>query len=155
MQRQPLSEQQAQERAEQLCARAEYCIDDISTRLRRWGLDPAAAGRVVSSLLRGRFIDQERFAQAFARDKVLYSGWGRAKIAAALRAKRVEQQVIALALESLDPEDYANMMTQVLQAKARGLDMAVAGDRMKVMRFAASRGFEAAQAAAILRSLCG
>lgn len=153
MERKPLTEAQALERAEKLCAKAEYCSYDITTRLARWGLDPAAAGRVVACLRRDRFVDDARFAEAFARDKAMCSFWGRAKIKSALAAKRIAPETAAQAVAAIDVHDYQRMVVQQMQQRARGLDMDERGDRDKMLRFAAQRGYGAALALKIIDAL--
>ena len=111
---------------------------------------------IVRSLLDERFIDDERYARAFVRDKYRFNGWGRAKITAALRTKGIEAAVIDEALGEIDDEEYEKVMTQALAAKVRtlaGREPRAARDAL--VRFAASRGYEPARFFPVITSLLG
>ena len=59
------------------CARREYCVSDIRRKaLERLEFDAAAADAVVASLVADGYVDDRRYAAAFARDKSALSGWG-------------------------------------------------------------------------------
>ena len=97
MQRKPLSPEMALSRLATLCARAERCRSELEQKLRLWGIGAADSERILSRLEKERYFDDRRFAAAFTRDKALYSHWGRRKIEAALRLKRIEPADIAAA----------------------------------------------------------
>ena len=71
---------EALNRAMALCSRTEYCISDIRQKLESWGLESDKAGDVIAILIKENFINEERYAGAFARDKYRYNKWGRVKI---------------------------------------------------------------------------
>ena len=138
------------------CARAEYCAGEVHERLRRRGVSPTDARAIVERLQRERFIDDERYARAFVRQKSGYSRWGRRKIAAALAVKRVDRGIIAEAMTEISPEAYAEGLRALLAAKARSLGpdaLATYDGRTRLFRFAASRGFETSAISAALRAL--
>lgn len=148
-----ISPDMALERLEDLCARSEQCTADLRSRLYRWGVPGQAAAHVIEQLENGRFVDDERFARAYVRDKYRFSRWGRRKIAAGLAAKRIPRHMISDALGEIDDEEYHAIMVAVLQAKARSMDDAVSYEnRMKLLRFGASRGFEPGELAKIINS---
>ncbi len=113
-------------------------------KLLRWGIDLGEADRIVQRLKEENFLNEERFARAFVRDKARFNGWGRVKIAHALRQKQVSSSVILQALdEELDEESSRDTLLHLLQDKARTLaarEPRLA--RAALLRFAASRGFE-------------
>ena len=49
--------------------------------MQRWGVEPSARQGVLQKLLADRFIDDNRYAEAFVRDKIRLSGWGAARSA--------------------------------------------------------------------------
>lgn len=139
----PLSPQAARVRAEELCARAEHSSGEILEKLRKWGIGPSDATAIVAALKKSRYIDDERFACAYARDKMEYSHWGKRKIAIGLYQKRISRELIDIALDSLDPERYEEALHAVVAAKRRSLPEPDTYDgRTKIFRHAASRGFE-------------
>jgi len=152
--RQPLTEQQALNRAAALCARSEQSPGDIHDKLTKWGLTAQEAARVMAQLYSQGFINEERYARAFVRDRFAFNGWGKIKIAHQLRLKGIPAQVIDEALTAIDDTAYRSKLTQLLLAKWRtvqGREPRAAWAAM--MRFAASRGFEAAIASECVKTV--
>jgi regulatory protein len=143
-QRKPLTKEQLRERMEELCAMSEYSSAEIMQRLRRGGLSATDATEVVQGLIDRKFIDDERYAHAFIRSKASAGCWGKRKIRQALRLKQISSALIDQAMEEeLDDERYYDMLAATLRTKARTMPEKLdAVCRDKLLRFAASRGFE-------------
>ena len=77
-----------------LCARAEKSEGDARRLMRGWGLAERDAEAVLARLVRERFIDDTRYAEAFVREKLRLSGWGEYKIRTALQRKGIRREVI-------------------------------------------------------------
>ena len=76
-----MEEKKVLERLQRQCARMEYCVSDIRRKaLKAMEGDADAADRIVASLVKDRFVDDRRFAAAFAREKSALQGWGTVKI---------------------------------------------------------------------------
>ena len=134
--KQPLTPEQAMNRAAALCARCEQAPGDMRDKLIKWGLSSTDATQVL-----------RRFAKAFVKDKFAFNGWGRIKIAHQLRQKGIPSEVIEEAMTSIDDEAYRQRLIELLRAKWRtvqGRQPRAAWAAM--MRFAASRGFESSMA---------
>ena len=129
-------------RLEALCSRREYCRKDIRTKaLKALDGDVGAAEELVEQLVSDGFVDDSRYAGAFAREKACLDGWGPVKIRFALRGKGIEPSVIDDALASLDPEPAGAKLGRLLEARARSLE----GDpqkKLKLIKYALSRGYE-------------
>ena len=124
------------------CARREYCVSDIRRKaLERLEFDASAADAVVASLVADGYVDDRRYAAAFARDKSALSGWGPVKIRSALLARGVDRAVVLESLEEIDPERAASRLEKVLETKWRSLRDDPQG-RLKLIRFALSRGYD-------------
>ena len=129
---------------QELCARSEQCSCEILSRLYKWGINGTVASKILALLKRDRYVDDRRFASAFVRDKVIFNRWGRAKIKLALIQKRLDSDIIAEAIAEIDPDEYRTALIEVLSAKARTLPETQSYEsRNKLLRHAASRGFEA------------
>lgn len=129
-------------RLQKLCSKTEYCRADIYRKaLKDLEGDVEAAGRVVERLVADKYVDDERYASAFAREKAMLQGWGPVKIRFQLRGKGVADSAIAAALEEVEPEKAGARLERLLASKARTLE----GDpriRLKLLKFALSRGYE-------------
>lgn len=129
-------------RLQKLCSKAEYCEADIYRKaLKDLEGDADAARKVLEALISEKYVDNTRYASAFAREKAAIQGWGPAKIRFQLKAKGVEEGTIRAALEEIDRGKQADKLNKLLQAKARSL----AGDpqfRLKLLRFGLTRGYD-------------
>ena len=152
--KQPLTQAQALNRAAALCARSEQSPGDIRTKLLKWGLSPGNASRVLSELQEQGFLDEERYARAFVKDKFMFNGWGRIKIAHQLRQKGIAPAVITQAMTSIDDDSYRTRLIELLRIKWRAVsDREPRAAWAAMMRFAASRGFEAEIASECIRQV--
>jgi len=139
----PLTPQQAVNRAAALCARCEQAPGDIREKLLRWGLPRDEAERVLGLLVEQGFVDEERFARAFVKDRFAFNGWGRIKIAYQLRQKGISAAVVDEAMTAIDDDRYRERLVELLRAKWREVSSREPRAAWAaMMRFAASRGFE-------------
>lgn len=129
-------------RLQRLCSRAEYCSADIYRKaLKDLEGDAGDASRVVASLKEDRYVDDARFAAAFAREKASLQGWGPVKIRFQLRGKGISEADIAAALAEVEPEKADARLERLLEEKWRALE----GDpqrKLKLIKYALSRGYE-------------
>ena len=124
-----------------LCARGERCSADIRRKLAV--LPPDEAEAVLQTLLSEGFVDDARYARAFARDKSSLQGWGSLKIKLALQRKGIDAAVIDAALEEIDGKAAGARMEQVLRAKWKALAREEDPSRKeaKFYRSALARGY--------------
>ena len=153
--RRNVTPQDALVRLEQQCCRAEMSEGEARAKLRRWQIASADADKIVDSLLRGRFIDDRRFARAFVNDKVKFARWGRRKIQGALMQKRVSPDIIAEALDEIDDDTYTGGLRHIITAKisAKPELTETYEQRTNLYRWILSRGYEPRLAASELRSI--
>ena len=143
MPRKPITPDNAFLRLATLCARSEQAEGDLRRKLHDWGLSQNDASAIIDRLKHERYLDNERYARAYCRDKLRFNGWGRIKIGYMLRGKGIEQQNIDAALAEIDDEQYAAILDDTLTAKAKTLSGKPAEQmRTALLRFASSRGFE-------------
>ncbi len=130
-------------RATRYCATRERAPQEVRRYLERHGASGAEIGTILDQLQQGGFLDEARYARAFARDRARFSGWGSLKIAAALRAKSLPQSTIDQALATVREEGDTPDLSSILRKKRGTLKPDLGPHELKVrlMRFAASRGF--------------
>lgn len=137
-----ISPQQTFSRLASLCARREYCQHDMLEKMRQWGLTEEERAQVMQQLTEGRYVDDERFAQAFVNDKVRYGKWGRRKIEQALWMKRIDEGIAASVLDEVDDEEYFAVLRPQVKQKLRTTRADSDYElRMKVTKWALSRGY--------------
>lgn len=127
------------------CSKREFCISDIRSKaLKAMDGDADAASRIVDSLIEDKFVDDLRYASAFAREKAQLDGWGPVKIRYMLAAKGIKGETADAALREVDEDAADARLARLMDAKARTLE----GDpqaRLKLIKYALSRGYEYSQ----------
>lgn len=140
-------------RLQKRCSKAEYCSSDVYRKaLKALDGDAEAAARVLAALVEEKYVDDVRYAGAFAREKAGLQGWGPIKIRFQLRSKGISEDAIAAALEEVEPGRAADKLERLLAAKARTLE----GDpqfRLKMLKFGLSRGYEYAAVEEALKKI--
>lgn len=111
------------------CAYQERCTLDVRNKLLTLGVGKEQIQEILDYLEKEGFLNEERYARAYARGKFRINGWGKRKIKAGLIAKGIGNSLISTALEEeIDPEAYLEKLRETV--KEKGVSTAV------------SRGFE-------------
>ena len=125
-----------------LCAQAEHCQWEMLEKMRRWEVPEEAQARVMQRLVKERYVDDERYAQAFVKDKIRYNKWGRRKVDQALWQKHIDEDIRKRVLDEVDDDEYLSVLRPLLKQKRKSTkansDYEV---NQKLMRFALGRGF--------------
>lgn len=136
-----------------LCSRREYCRSEIMKKaLDALDGDRSKAEHVVDVLTEEKYIDELRYASAFARDKASLSGWGEVKIRYMLSSKRIPKDVIDMAVKEIDGAKAEARLLKLMESKFRILK----DDpqcRIKMIRFGLGRGYGYEEVADVLDSL--
>lgn len=149
----PITPETVKLRLAGLCARSEQSEFDIIQKLRKYEISITDKKEIFIYLRKNKFIDNARFARSFARDKIVFSHWGKNKIKLYLRQKKIDASLITQALETIDPEEYNQSLLKIATAKARTLDLTTYDDRLKLYRHLLSRGFESPLISSTIKTL--
>ena len=136
-----------------MCSRREYCVADIRKKLLvQLDGNAAEADEIIAMLLNEKYVDDLRYASAYARDKASFSGWGAVKIRYMLASKGVSADIIASALDEIDSGKAQARLDKLMETKFKTLK----DDpqcRVKMLRFALGRGYGYEEAASIVEAL--
>ena len=125
-----------------LCAQAEHCQYEMLEKMRRWELPEEEQARVMQRLISERYVDDERYARAFVKDKVRYNKWGRRKVEQALWQKHIDEDIRQRVLDEVDDEEYLSVLRPLLKQKRKSTKANSDYElNQKLVRFAISRGF--------------
>ena len=127
-----------------LCSKTEKCSFDVEQKIKNYPLDEKDRDWILNQLKEDKFIDDQRFAGFFVKDKFRFNKWGRIKIRHAMHMKKIDDQIIDRALEEqLDEAEYLEVLKELLVSKNRSLkDKNMFSRKGKLVRFATQRGFE-------------
>ena len=135
------------------CSRREYCVSYVLAKAEKaLEGDKEKAMQVVESLVKDKYVDDLRYACAYAREKSSISGWGEVKIRYMLSAKRISKDVISQALEDIDQQRATSRLEKLLENKYRTLKDDPQW-KMKLLRFALGRGYSYDEVNEVLKSL--
>jgi regulatory protein len=130
-------------RAMSLCAHHEFCCSEIRFKIQSWGVDDNDIEKIISLLIKENFINEERFAQAYVKDKFNYNKWGKVKITSQLRAKNIPGYIISKSLDVIDNEFYIKTLKELISGHRRSVKARSQYElKAKLLRYGLSKGFE-------------
>ena len=137
-----MTEQEAYLQLAALCAQAEHCQQEMRDKMRRWELDETVQNRIIARLVKERYVDDERYARAFVKDKIRYNKWGRRKVQQALWLKHIDSDIQQRVLDEIDEKEYLDVLRPLLKQKRKSVKAESDYERnQKLVRFALGRGF--------------
>ena len=135
--------QMALQRLSALCASAEHCEYEMTEKMRKWEVEESDCERIMEYLRKAKFVDDERYARAFVKDKIKYNKWGRRKVEQGLWAKHIAEDIRQRVLDEVDESQYKSVLTDLLKSKRRSIKAANDYEmNRKLIKFALSRGFD-------------
>ncbi len=97
---------EAKNRMERYCAYQERCHKEVHQKLYEMRIIPEAVDQIIDHLLRHNFLNETRFAQAFARGKFRTKKWGRSRIVNELKFRDISRYNIKIALKEIPDAEY-------------------------------------------------
>jgi regulatory protein len=130
-------------RLARFCAYQERSHHEVKEKLSELGLFGDTADELLSRLITDGFVNEERFAKAFAGGKFRMKKWGRIRIEHGLQAHRISSRCIEIGLREIDEEDYRKVLQKLIMAKS---DAVIAADPYQkwdvVSRYVIAKGYE-------------
>lgn len=138
-----LDKRTARVKAEHFCAYQERSQQEVRDKLYTYGIYPTEVEEIISELIEANFLNEGRFANAFALGKFRMKSWGKYKIKQALKQKRVGDNLIKKALSLLDAEGYEERLLHLLEKKHASISETNAFKRkQKLISYALAKGYE-------------
>ena len=141
-------------KAASYCSISEHCVSEVEEKLNAWSIEPDHKAKIIDRLIAEDFINEKRFCIFFVKDKFRFNKWGKIKISYALKQKGLSNDLISMALGTIDEGEYEEMLAAILKTKLVGLKYEYEYEKQgKLFRFAQSRGFESNVIEKVLRNL--
>ena len=99
------------------CAYQERSHAEVREKLFSFHLKGKQVETLIAKLIEENYLNEQRFALAFARGKFRIKHWGKQKIRVGLRQKRVSEYCIGKALDAIDDSAYQKTFTTVAEKK--------------------------------------
>lgn len=138
-----LTPSQATIKAQMSCAYQERCQQEMRDKLYEWGLHSTDVENIIANLITDNFLNEERFAKAFAGGKFRIKKWGRIKIRIELKKKKISDYCIKKGLQEIDEKDYQKVLEDLIIKKLKEYPKGKEQVRnYKAAQYVISRGFE-------------
>ena len=125
------------------CAYQERCQQEVRNKLYEWNLKSIEIENIIAELISQNFINEERFAIAYAGGKFRIKKWGKNKIIAGLKLRKISEYCIKKAMSELNSVDYMETLRKIIATKERLLnEKNLVKKKHKLLQYAYSRGFE-------------
>ncbi len=102
---------------ENYCAYQERCHKEVQQKLRAMRMIPEAMDQIILHLLQHDFLNESRFAQAFARGKFKHKQWGKKRITRELIFRNISTYNINLALKEISETEYFNTFNMLAEKR--------------------------------------
>jgi regulatory protein len=130
---------------EAFCAYQDRSSFDVRLKLKEWEISEDQVNLIMQGLVIDGFLNDQRFASSFVSGKFRIKKWGRIKIKAQLRLKKISSELIAVALKEIESEQYWQTLLHLTEKKSK--ELASKNDsqwnkRIKIARFLTQKGYE-------------
>lgn len=143
LQKKSLTPEQARQKIYRYCTYQERCHQEVRNKLFEMGLRSYEVDELIVHLIGEGFLNEERFAKAFAGGKFRMKNWGRIKIVSALEGKGLNGYCIKVGLAEIEDQEYLRTLEKILLKKLQDV---LAEDsftkRNMIARYAIQKGFE-------------
>jgi regulatory protein len=129
-------------KARNFCTYQERCQQELRDKLYDWKAKPDEVEETISAMISEGFLDEERYAKAFAGGKFRIKKWGRRKIIYALKAKQISDYCIKKGLLEIDEDDYLETLKSVLISRDRNYNSVGPIKQKLLATYLIGRGFE-------------
>lgn len=149
-----LTPAQARVKIERYCAYQERCHKEVSEKLYTYGLHADDVALLLSELVRKGFLNEERFAIAFAGGKFRQKKWGRKKIIAELKLRGISPYCIQKAMSEISPEAYGESLLKTAEKYAATLKSgSLFEKKQKILKYLLGRGYAYEECHEILKAV--
>ncbi len=138
-----LSPPEALAKIQRYCAYQERSHKEVKTRLYDFGLYGTQVDEIISQLITDGFLNEERFAKAYAGGKFRMKKWGKLKIKNELEFLGLTKNCIQRGLKEIEPQDYSKTLKTLIKKKTAEINEENRfKKRDKVARFVIGKGYE-------------
>ena len=138
-----LTKEQALQKLKHYCAYQERSHSEVKEKLYSLGVWKKDHDEIIAKLIEENYLNEERFAMAYAGGKFRVKQWGRIKIKYALKQKQVSDYSIKKALKQIDEEDYLKVLGKLAKEKYAALkNEQYLLRKKKTMDYLLQKGFE-------------
>lgn len=144
MERKSIGAEKALQKIKHFCSYQERTHQEVKDKLYTYGLYKEDVEMLLSQMIEEGYLNEERYAIAFAGGRFRIKNWGRVKIRYELKQRRISEYCIKKGIASIDEKDYMKMLEKLFEAKKATLrsEKNIFIKKQKIQSFLMQRGFE-------------
>ena len=136
------------------CTYQERCIREVEDKLKSLALQKRLIPGMINRLQQEGYLNEERFARAFAGGKFRQNKWGRQKIEFELKIRGIPELIILEGLAAIDEKEYRKVLKDLIVRKYNEIKSEEDENIWeKIINFAYGEGYESELILAILKEL--
>lgn len=140
-----LSKEEALQKLRHYCGYQERCHKEVKEKLYSFGLNKQDVDDAISVLIEENYLNEDRFAMAYAGGYFRSKQWGKVKIGYELKQKGVSDFCIKKAMKEIDEGDYQKTIRELIAKKSEAIEddgLNRYARKQKIMNYLLQRGFE-------------
>ncbi len=138
-----LTPSEARKKLYHYCAYQERSHQEVKGKLYELGMLSNDVEEIITHLITEGYLNEERFAKAFAGGKFRVKNWGRIKIIQGLEAKGLTKNCIKAGLKEIDDSDYLRTLEYLIKRKSDQIEEEnLFVKRDKLSKYVINKGFE-------------
>jgi regulatory protein len=156
MYKKQLTREQALQKLKHYCGYQERCHAEVKEKLYSLGVWANDRDQIITTLIEENYLNEERFAIAFAGGKFRVKQWGRVKIKYELKQKQVSEYCIKKALQQIADDDYYKTLNKLAADKYASLKSEQYMVRQtKTVDYLLRHGFEPGLVMEVMKTVAG
>jgi regulatory protein len=124
------------------CAVDEKSHSQVRTKLIEHQVYGDELEEIIAELISENFLNETRYAMAYASGKFKINQWGKNKIKIGLKQKFISTYNINKAINSIDEDDYMALLNKLFEQKKKEVNIKTIAGKQKLINFLLQRGFE-------------
>ena len=113
--------EQALSKLQKYCTYQDRCHIEVERKLTEMRIIPKAKEHIIMSLIDGDYLNEESFALAFVKGKFKIKKWGRIRLKAELKKRKISKYLIESALKQISDKDYLFAFEELANRKANSI----------------------------------
>ena len=124
------------------CAYQERCLQEITAKFYDLGVDDTdLQEKIIDSLIENNFLNESRFAIAFAGGKFRVKQWGKIRIFQELKSRHIAEKDINRALDEINADEYRKIFEHLFEIKQKDYEDTPQG-KAQFANFLLRKGYE-------------
>jgi regulatory protein len=146
-----LTTEQALQKLRHYCGYQERCHSEVREKLYSLGVFKKGHDAIIATLIEEDYLNEERFAIAFAGGKFRVKQWGKVKIKYELKQRQVSEYSIKKALQQIKDDEYHEVLKKLADEKYASVkDEQYLVRKKKTIDYLLQKGFEMALVGAVV-----